>query len=179
MRPSMIYLDMDGVLADFDTAVAAHGVQPGYSYIHLPPSEWTPAQRTNDDLVREVMDGPDFWPSIPRMHGALGLVTAAALIVGGENVFILTATPRLTSRREHIAHQKTEWAVANLGFASRQVITCLRSEKAQWAKPSTVLVDDLPTNCTEWEKAGGVAIRHTDARSSVAKLLEYRLVPAD
>lgn len=179
LRPVAIFLDLDGVLADFDAALVSAGLpeKTDDSFHHLPPSEWTDAQRNRDAMVRQVMERPDFWPSIPRMHGALGIVMASALTVGEENVFVLTATPRVTEWRARIAEQKTKWAMENLGFASRQVITCLRSEKAKWAGPHRILVDDLSANCDEWEAAGGVAIYHTDARSSVAKLLELYRAP--
>lgn len=178
-RLETIYLDMDGVLADFDGAIEARGVSPGDAgFIHRPLDEWTAEQRHRDKQVREIMELFDFWPSIPRMHGAFGLVMAAVLTVGEENVFILTATPRVTAWRERITSQKRAWALEHLGFPSRQVITCLRAEKALRAGPRKLLVDDLPANCSEWEAAGGVAHLHTDAKSTIAKLLEFNHVVA-
>lgn len=168
-----IYLDMDGVLADFEAAVAAHGVPRSASdasFIHLPPEDWTPEQHERDACVHAVMERTSFWPSIPVMPGAMTLLLAAISLVGEENVYILTATPRRTEFRERCAKQKTAWAFQNLGFAPSHVITCLRSEKRTYAGPGKILVDDLQANCAEWTTAGGEAIWFESSGYAIAHL---------
>lgn len=170
--PRSIYLDMDGVLADFDGAIAVRGVVAEYGYHHLPMAEWTPEQCSRDEQIRLIMDQPDFWPSLNVMPGALDLVLAAIDLVGRENVFILTALPRLTWHRERIAFQKTAWASAMLLFPPNQVITCLRADKQSYAGSGNVLIDDMAPNCAEWTASGGVAIHHADATTSIQRLRE-------
>lgn len=175
-----IYLDMDGVLADFDAAIRARGVQhdPSGHFLHLPRAQWTDAQVAADDAVRAEMSKPDFWPALPVMPGARELLAVATSLVGTERVAILTALPRDQAVRDMVDAQKRAWCSTHLGLAPGYVITCLRSEKRNFSGYGRVLVDDLPSNCAEWRGAGGVAIQYADAPSAVAQLMEACLEPA-
>lgn len=174
MSRRTIYLDMDGVLADFDRAMVARGVHaPSFEFGHLPEAEWTQEQIRRDAQVRVEMAKPDFWPSLPIMPGARELLAVAAKLAGTAHLFILTATPR--SNPEQAAFHKREWAAKHLGFPAGRVLTCLRSEKRLHAAPGKILVDDLASNCAEWREAGGVAVHYADAPSAIGHLMEHFL----
>jgi hypothetical protein len=162
-----IFLDMDGVLADFNAALRARGVvddQPEFH--HKPKDEWTKDQIALDASVRACMESSDFWPSIPLMADAKALWKFCDRF--DPNVYILTATPRETNFRSRIEKQKREWVDHHFGpFFENRVIVCAREYKKNYAGPNCVLVDDMAVNCREWFKAGGISIHHKSAQDSI------------
>ena len=50
-------------------------------------------------------------------------------------------------------------------------------EKARYAAPGHVLVDDRETAREGWEAGGGIFIRHTDAEHSIAALTDLDPAP--
>lgn len=174
-----LYLDMDGVLADFDRAMANLGVKNENHFIHLPVDQWTPEQKDLDRRVREHMETAEFWRTMPVMQDAFRLWSACEKF----SPYILTATPRETNIRTTIDYQKRCWIQAVFGpYPDSRIIVCLRSEKKRYATggfrydfgvEQNVLIDDMAANCAEWRKTGGFAIEHTDAESSIAKLTSY------
>lgn len=170
-----IYLDMDGVLADFDGAMALRGVgNSSGHFLHLPKAQWSAEQLAADAAVRAEMLKPGFWPSLPVMPGARELLAVASQLVSPDCLFILTATPRGDPAvRAAVAAQKTAWAADNLGFDHMRVLTCLRSEKRLHAGPGRILVDDLASNCAEWRAARGVAVQFTSAADAICGMMEH------
>lgn len=168
MKIDTIYLDMDGVLADFDGEIKRRTGVDRADFHHLPENQWSEKDRQTDFLVRQEMGKEDFWPSLPKMPGAIGLIRTCWN--AGCNVYILTATPRLTEWRDRIATQKRDWAWTNTGVYNVPVITCLRAQKSSYSGPGKVLIDDLKVNCEEWEAAGGAAIHYKSAEQAIKEL---------
>ena len=170
MQLEKLYLDMDGVLADFNQCLRDFGVVDNEThFIHKPRAEWTPSQVDLDARVRGVMELEDFWPSIPPMRDAYELWDYCKQF----DVHILTATPNVTEWRDRIAQQKREWIQRTFGpFPADKIHVCLRSEKAALAGPYNLLVDDMPQNCLDWNAAGGHAILHTSAADTIKMLRE-------
>lgn len=176
----MLYLDMDGVLMDFEGAIVAHGVQryqEGAHWISRPREEWPAAMIAADIAYVEAMELPTFWSSIKPMADAHILWQFARTL----QPHVLTATPsdrpgcdKFTVLRDRIAQQKREsiWGHFDPTFPADNINICLRHEKAAFAKLGSVLVDDTPGNCHEWEAAGGVAVLHKDALSTIRILQE-------
>jgi len=167
----MIYLDMDGVLADFDGELLSRGVRnvSQHSPLHIPEDQWTQEQKELDARVKVEMEKPDFWLSIPVMRGAEELLATCRNI---RPTKVLTATPRSTKWRDRIALHKRVWARQQLNIDYDDVITCLRHEKKDYAKAGYILIDDMPSNCQEWWDAGGMAILFTSAAEAIEKLKE-------
>lgn len=150
-----VYLDMDGVLADFDQAVLNRGIVNRHDFIHKPKSEWTAQERDVDVAVSRIMREPGFWEGIPVMKHAHNLVDI--LVELYQEVWILTARPN-GDGLEWVAEEKKDWIRREFpSLFDDEFICCLRSEKAQYAKDN-MLIDDMENNCREWRKAGGVAI---------------------
>lgn len=150
-----LYLDMDGVLADFETGLLHRGIPRSDHSFHVRPRDtWTAAERALDEAVSAQTERAGFWERLPVMPGALELAAAAATRY---DTYILTATPARTAHRERIAAEKIAWAEKNLHFPAHRVITCLRSQKQLFAGYGTALIDDTALNCEEWMAAGGVA----------------------
>ena len=87
---------------------------------------------------------------------------------------ILTATPVNAHYRDRCAKDKLDSVHKHFDFRfpADRFHAVLRSEKKALAKPGAILVDDMPPNCEEWNAAGGTAILHKDALSTIKILRE-------
>lgn len=152
----MIWLDMDGVVADFDT-----------HYFNLSgsrPTRWPDPETVNWKLVNSV---PDFYRTMPLMPGAHDLFRYA---VSTAYTAFLTGAPRSVATTEK---QKREWGGEQ--FGDTHIVCCPSREKYQFCAPGDVLVDDYLKYRVDWERAGGIFIHHTSADDSIRQLGELVL----
>jgi hypothetical protein len=159
MSERRLYLDMDGVLADFDKKAA--------EVFGMPPAAY---EREHGEAA--------FWATlfaVPDLFATFDMMPDAAVLWDATKDLrptILTGTPR----GDWAAPQKRRWIAEKLG-PHVEVITCFARQKADYCRPGDVLVDDRPKYAPLWEAAGGVFVVHTDARSSIAALARLGLVP--
>lgn len=148
-----IFLDCDGVLADFDRgAEAILGLAPGaFEARHGASEFWKRLARA---------DG--FFDNLDPMPDALELYEA----VRHRNPIILTGLPRGTWAEP----QKRRWAQRH--FPGVPVITTSAALKREHCHPGDVLVDDRDQYRGRWEAEGGLFILHTSARASIKALRE-------
>jgi hypothetical protein len=149
-RPA-IFLDCDGVLADFDTYAEA--------YFGMPPRKYE-AQVGSARFWLELEQKGDFYRNLPLMPDAMELVDGVRHL----SPTILTGCPR----GNWAEAQKVAWA--NEHFPGAPVITCRSSDKRAHAKPGDVLIDDWHQHRHRWIEMGGVWITHTCAATSLAAL---------
>lgn len=160
-----LYLDMDGVLADFD--VARDRLLPDAPDVNRSSHELSEEARAwKERLYDHIRADPDFYFALPPCDGALHLyrtVRSCAPV-------ILTAAPSSFEPDDFQAacDAKWRWCVKHLGLAEPERFVCTTSR----LKPSyihhvpgrlQVLVDDRESNCAAWAETGGVAIQHTSA----------------
>ena len=149
-RPGTLFLDLDGVLADFDRGVRE---VTGRRTEDLPLDEmWAALERA-----------PGFFETLAFLHDAEALWRFCA----PHRPTILTGLPRGSWAPE----QKRRWVARMLG-AEVPVITCLSHQKPRWSGPGCVLVDDRATARAGWEKQGGHFVHHLAADRSIAALRE-------
>lgn len=162
-----LYLDLDGVFADFDVHIRSYGVHRNdQTFHHTPQSTWTKEQKDLFDRVGDVMSTPGFWETIPLCPNAYQLWDFCLPY----RPVILTAIPSRKDWQERITHEKNRWIDNYLGFKVQRII-CYRSEKQKYAGSiSDILVDDTIQNISEWTEAGGFGIYHTDVDNSISKL---------
>jgi hypothetical protein len=150
-RDWQLYLDCDGVLANFDkAAVAAFGV-PAREY--------------------EVINGWDtFWEKIrsvqPNVYAELELLPDAMELYNAVKhlrPIILTG-----SSREWARPQKLAWR--DKYFPGVPMIVCRSNEKCRNCQPGDVLIDDYLKYQQLWIDAGGIFIYHTSAFTSINRL---------
>lgn len=178
-RQHQLFLDLDGVLADFDSTLLDCGLtrqeielnrsSPWYDY-----SKMTNEQIEVDNKIRYQMAKPGFWREIYPMPDAKELWSFCL----SHDPIILTARPRLTGKDKKIIREKREWVEDNLGpIRDDQFICCLRSEKKNFIghtlHPNQILVDDLPANIEEWTECGGIGIIHKSSKNSIEQLKKY------
>jgi 5'(3')-deoxyribonucleotidase len=155
-----LYLDCDGVLADFDTgATAILGMKPkAYEKSHGLGRFWSKLAQT-----------PDFYFSLPLMPDAMRLFEAVKHL----DPVILTGLPR----GNWAADQKMRWAAQH--FPGVRMITCMARDKRDHAKEGDVLVDDNDKFRHLWEGAGGVFVHHRNAEETLAELAALFPLGAD
>ena len=148
-----LYLDCDGVLADFESgATALLGMAPrAYEKRYGIAAFW-----------REIARHPDFYGTLPLMPDAHVLFEGVRHL----EPIILTGLPR----GKWAAPQKVRWAAEH--FPGTRILTVMAVDKRNHAQEGDILVDDQLKHAHLWEAAGGVFVHHQDARSTLAKLRE-------
>jgi hypothetical protein len=149
-----IYLDCDGVLADFDRGAER--------VLGLPPREY----ERRFGLKRfwaALAAAPDFFDTLDPMSDAMELYEA----VRAHNPVILTGLPR----GNWAEPQKRRWAARH--FPGVEIITTNAALKREHCRPGDALVDDRDKYRHLWEGAGGVFIHHRSAAGSIAALREH------
>jgi hypothetical protein len=149
-----LYLDCDGVLADFDKgATAILGIPPrAFEDRHGPGRFW-----------RKLAEAPDFYFGLPLMPDAMELFEAVKHL----HPIILTGLPR----GNWAADQKVRWAA--LYFPGTRIITTLARDKRDHCRDGDVLVDDQLRHAPLWREAGGIFVHHRNARATLKILARY------
>ena len=151
-----IYVDMDGVLVDFDG---------GY-------------EKLTGMTTREADEkGPEFfWKPISKA-GAKWWITLNWMSDGKQLWdYVKKYNPELLSapsREEASKMGKRIWVKRELPGA--KLILRSADKKQEFASPTSILIDDREKNIEQWEAAGGIGILHTDTSSTIKKLKELGL----
>ena len=146
-----LFLDCDGVLADFDTGATA--------LLGMPAKDFQDAQGKSE-FWRRLARAPDFYGSLPLMPDARLLVEAVAHL----NPTILTGLPI----GNWAAPQKVRWTAEH--FPGVPIITTMARDKFRHMTGADILVDDRADHRAAWEDAGGTFITHENAERSIAAL---------
>jgi len=146
-----IFLDCDGVLADFDRGAAR--------ILGLPPDAFE-RRHGLGEFWKRLARAEDFFATLDPLPDAPELYAA----VRHRDPIILTGLPRGTWAEP----QKRRWAQAH--FPGVPVITTLAALKHEHRHPGDVLVDDRDKHRHLWEANGGVFIHHRSAADSIAEL---------
>ena len=149
-----LYLDCDGVLADFNKGAAAVlGVHPrAFEKRHGLGRFWA-----------RLATAPDFYFGLPLLPDATRLYEATRHLAP----IILTGMPR----GGWAADQKVRWAAKH--FPGVRIITTMARDKRDHAKQGDVLVDDQERHRHLWEEAGGIFVHHRSVDRTLAELAEY------
>ena len=153
----IIFLDMDGVVADFVRHIRNLNI-PYNNQWGQPRETWTAETLAGEEIKERAMHTPGFWRDIPEMDGALELYQA----VHQFKPFFLTAKPREHSE-PWIGREKLDWVRDHLDpeFPTHRMIVCNIGSKGPYARPGYVLIDDdLKRNGKEWTEAGGTFIHY-------------------
>jgi hypothetical protein len=144
-----LFVDMDGVLADFDRH-------------HETVFGWRP-NKANDDVdwnAVRVVKG--FFADIPPMADLPQLWAR----IDCYRPIVLTGVPPSV---EEAADNKRAWVAKHLG-SYIEVRCCQSREKWQHAKPGDILIDDWIKYKRLWLTAGGRWITHHSAEETIADL---------
>ena len=148
---SHLFLDLDGVLADFDA---------GARRVLGMSADAFEARHGKREFWRRLAKANDFYASLPLMPDAMELFEAVQHL----QPTILTGLPL----GNWAAPQKIKWAAEH--FPGTKIITTMARDKFRHMTGMDVLVDDRADHRDKWEDAGGTFIHHKSARASIRQL---------
>lgn len=159
IRAYVVYVDMDGVIADFEGAMEDRF---GFNFKTAPSRNKAWKEIQNYDRYQKKIGGKGWFYSLPKMKGADQLwdfVTS-----NFSRVEILTAsgsTPR------DAQGQKRAWIGDNFGYGIKVNIVGAGSEKAAFANKNAILIDDREKVIKPFIAAGGIGVYHTSADNTI------------
>lgn len=160
----IIYFDIDDTLTDYSNRLG--------SMIITDPETGEERPIKASDTV----DNIEFWTSAKWLPGSQQMLDFAKN--NFSNVEILSAVPELSKANKELTGKrffdapidgKTEWLNKNVG-PIKTIWTKSGKEKAIYATPNTVLVDDKPENIKAFEQAGGIGILMDTPQNVINKL---------
>jgi len=156
-----IFVDMDGVLADFLKGCEA--------YIGHPMTN-DDKGHSDYDKRKEELTNKRMFANLPPMVDMYDLI--AYIKHTGLPWEVLTAAGVVN--RDLVVYDKKAWTAKWVD--PNVVVNCTftGSQKAVYAMPGNVLIDDRPKNIKAWEEAGGIGILHTCARDTIIELKKLR-----
>lgn len=137
-----LFLDLDGVMADFDAHFPATF---GLDHRGL----------ADDDMWATINAHPTYFRDMPPCPGAVDFFRTVEQF----DPIVLTACPK--SNYAHVARQKRAWVREHLS-TSIMILPVMggRFKPLFMHAPGDVLIDDFEKNCAAWTDEGGVAILH-------------------
>lgn len=153
-----LYLDMDGVVADFD-AYAKKILNTDKTYHSWPKESWN-IIASNPRLYRDLEKTPE----------ADALVDYCKKLKNKNkcNLFFLTAVPKQDDM-PWAYYDKILW-ITNYYNDIPVFFGPHSSDKWKHCKPGDILIDDRKSNCEEWKNKGnGISILH---EGNLSKTLE-------
>jgi len=148
-----LFLDCDGVLADFDAGAR--------KLLGCDPAAFE-ARHGKGEFWRRLARAGEFYASLPKLPDADLLFDAVRHL----EPTILTGLPI----GNWAAPQKVRWAAEH--YPGVPIITCMARDKHRHLQGQAVLVDDSPRHMAAWEGAGGTYILHRSAAGSLRALAE-------
>jgi hypothetical protein len=158
-----IYLDMDGVIADFEKRYKErYGIHP---------SEAESQKKFNgyfDDFIQTQQ-----FATLDLMPNAHTLINTL------ENIFlekgipteILSSTANI-KRHDELSTQKSKW-LKDHGILFKQNFVPGKELKYKFATPTSIIIDDTDVVISDWKKAGGIPIHHKDVETTLAMLIHH------
>jgi len=144
-----IYVDMDGVLADFFGDWAKLMGVDSFRDI-----------KDVEAGLQKIKDTEDFWLNLPLTDNAKGLLGLIKK-VKGEYKILSSPLPGDPNSEPH----KHEWIKKHLGFFPPADVI-ITHDKAKYATQAdgtpNILIDDYGVNIGKWEAAGGIGFKHKD-----------------
>lgn len=153
-----IFLDSDGCVVDFSGyCLDKYGKLPDNLDRNEKKKFWGWVQWHDQNVE-------PFFRSMPKMADADELIEY--LMPRYRSVKILTAggfTPK------NVGQQKIDWYAEH--YPSLEVVVVNKSlDKAKYAAPDAILIDDRTKSTYPWEQAGGIAILHRNAKDTIRQL---------
>jgi 5'(3')-deoxyribonucleotidase len=149
-RKLQVFLDLDGVFADFDARVK-----------HLTGRH--PSQLERRHLWKMVNSDKRFFAELELIEGCMVLWEATRDL---EPVFLTGAPSSRTFQQ-----QKREW-VARIFGPEFVVHVVPKKLKQDFSGPHKVLIDDTPQNIEQWIARGGHGILHNGDHASTVDALQ-------
>lgn len=157
---SVIYLDMDGVIADFNKRY--------YELYGSYPERGAKKQKDFDvNFDRLIAEG--HFATLDLMPGAQTLIDFLRKAPVPTQILSSTSSE---ARYDAIAKQKLIWLQTH-GITFKPNLVPGKRFKKDYAKPDALLIDDTEVLIDQFREAGGNAIWHRDIPTTMAMLRMY------
>lgn len=154
-----VFLDCDGVLADFDKlAEQIFGMNPRKFEDTYGSKEFWKRLRNHEN----------FFGTLDLMPDAMGLYNAVKHL----NPIILTGAPMGNWSEA----QKLGWGAKHFPTTKMIVVSPSRDKFKHMINPGDILVDDLTKYQHIWIENGGIFVHHTSANSSIKMLKDLKVL---
>ena len=150
----ILYLDMDGVIVDFDKA---------YSKLAGGKSLQANSLAIGEKPARDkfLKAGTKFWSEMEWIQGGKELISTAEKHFS--NVWILSSAGTINSKlAETVIQGKLEWLAKHIPSIpmSKVIVVLGRHRKKDYAVKNAILVDDMRDTIESWNVKGGNGILH-------------------
>ena len=172
----MIYMDMDGVIADF-----FGGLENKFGVDHWKSLSWK-------EEVFAKLKGTDFFARLPvfgeqdRRSDSIAVHNLVKLIAEDNGIDWGICSSPLRGDEYNSAYHKRNW-LQEWDFMPNNIDNCIftsNKPKYAWSYKDllpNVLIDDKPQNIKAWKDAGGIGIRF-QANEDDIDYLEWELLDA-
>jgi len=160
MKITKIYLDMDGVICDF---------QDRYKKLFDSLPERDDKTKTFYKNFDKFIEGRNF-ADLNMMEGSITLIHTLEKLYEEYGIVteILSSTAS-EKRHETIKEQKEEWLKTH-GITFKQNFVPGKQLKYKFAEPTALIIDDTVSVIDDWRRAGGQAIWHNNVPATLAML---------
>jgi len=154
-----IYLDLDGVVADFNKRYKElYGMEPREAE----------KNKKFDHYFNQFIADQNF-ATLDLMPGAMDGITF--LRKSQVTTQILSSTAN-QERYDDISKQKMVW-LQKQGITFNPIFVPGKRLKQQYAAPDKIIIDDTPSIIDQWNAAGGIGILHKNWPDTIAILKIY------
>ena len=159
---SKVFVDMDGVLADFFG-----------EWQKLIGKDWRKVKDI-EPALQKIRDKDDFWLNLPLLPQAKNLLGVIKKVKGSYSI-LSSPLPNDPNSEPH----KREWIKKNLDFFPPENVI-ITHDKAKFATnpdgTPNILIDDFGKNIASWEAAGGEGFKHKDHKfERTAKAIQQHM----
>ncbi len=159
----MIYIDLDGVLADFNSKVRE--ITGKY-----------PSELTTKELWKQLQLVDNFYYSLDIIKGSeefLDHIWRNSTVL----VEILTALPSPSKKLRTSSNDKIMWVYDKLDpYIITNCVSNWRMKTYFCRNDDDILIDDQEKNIVNWQEAGGIGILHDNFEDTIQKLKELNVI---
>lgn len=154
----VLFVDLDGVMADLDGFLLdklgfTFGDEGDKQQENRVWKEFNAMQDRGEPTFAAL----DFMPDARDLWGAIQHLKPN----------ILTATGQ---RQEHSGNEKRQWVRQHLPNHNKIITVKSSRDKAQYAAPNHILIDDRSKSIDPWREAGGIGVHHQNAQATLDEL---------
>lgn len=153
--PEKVYLDVDGVFADFW----------GFVKTHIPDADTLP----NDEVWKRLEMIDHLFLKLPVIEKSIPMLDVLYNSFG-DRIEFLTACPKYKTN-QNVKLDKLAWLRENIPYNIPVNVVDDKSQKRAFCRtPRDILVDDYIKNVNDWKSVGGIGILHRSPEETIRNL---------